>query len=108
MHSEKKERRKENKKRLSRETFVFKTVCWCNIAGTLNICLVFTYQNFVIVQMFPYVEIYSLCCLSVELSSFAFFFGFVRLNLFSLNVLFALKTLYGKLEFPTTVNNILS
>ena len=59
--------------------------------------------------MFPYVEIYSLCCLSVELSSFAhIFFSFIRVNLFSLNVLFALKTLYGELEFPTTVNNILS
>ena len=49
MHSEKK-RKKEGKKRrkgLLRETFVFKTVCWCNIASTLNICLVLTYQNFV-------------------------------------------------------------
>ena len=51
MHSEKK-RKKEGKKRrkgVSRETFMFKTVCWCNIAGTLNICLVLTYQNSVIV-----------------------------------------------------------
>ena len=51
MHPEKK-RKKEGKKRrkgLSRKTFVSKTVCWCNIAGTLNICLVLTYQNFVIV-----------------------------------------------------------
>ena len=36
--------RKEKKERkgLSRETFVFKTVCWCNSAGTLNICLALT------------------------------------------------------------------
>ena len=59
--------------------------------------------------MFPYIEMYSLCCLTVELPSFAhIFFSFIRFDLFSLNVLFALKTLYGKLEFPTTVNNILS
>ena len=59
--------------------------------------------------MFPYVEIYSLCCLSVELPSFIFiFFGFAHFDLLLLNVLFALKTLYGKLKFPTTVNNTLS
>ena len=44
---EKKERRKkENIKRrkgLLREPFAFKTVCWCNKAGTLNICLVVIY-----------------------------------------------------------------
>ena len=38
-----KERRKKEKKKEERETFVFKTVCWCNIAGTLNICLIPTY-----------------------------------------------------------------
>ena len=44
--------------------------------------------------MFPYGEIYSLCCLSVELPSFAyFFFSFIRFNLFSLNVLFAFKNI---------------
>ena len=59
--------------------------------------------------MFPYVEIYSLCYLSIELSSFAHIsFSFIRFDLFLLNVLFALKSLYGKLEFPTAVNNILS
>ena len=58
--------------------------------------------------MFSYVEVYSLCYLPVALPSFAhIFFSFIRFNLFSLNVLFALKTLYGKLEFPTTVNTIL-
>ena len=55
---EKKERRKKEKKKEERETFVFKTVCWFNIAGTLkrkkekrkelflkshNYCLVLTY-----------------------------------------------------------------
>ena len=59
--------------------------------------------------MFRYVEIYSLCGLSVELPSFAhIFFSLISFNLFSLNVLFALKTSYGELEFPTAVNNILS
>ena len=59
--------------------------------------------------MFPCVEIYSLCCVSIELPSFAhIFFSFIHFNSFLLNVLFALKTLYGKLEFPTKVNNILS
>ena len=49
--------------------------------------------------MFPYDEIYSLCCLSVELTSFAFiFFGFVRFNSFSLNVLFAVKKIIREIE----------
>ena len=44
--------------------------------------------------MFPYIEIYSLCCLSVELPSFAYiFFRFIRFNLFSLNVLFTFKNI---------------
>ena len=41
---EKKRKKEERKgKKEEKETFVFKTVCWCNIAGTLNICLVLTY-----------------------------------------------------------------
>ena len=32
----KKKRRKKEKKKEERETFVFKTVCWFNIAGTLK------------------------------------------------------------------------
>ena len=35
MHSEKK-RKKEERKEKGRETFVFKTVCWFNKAGTLK------------------------------------------------------------------------
>ena len=38
-----KEKRKKEERKEKRETFVFKTVCWCNIAGTLNIHLAFTY-----------------------------------------------------------------
>ena len=42
--------------------------------------------------MFPRVEIYSLYCLAIELLSFAYIlFSFIRFNLFSLNVIFALK-----------------
>ena len=45
--------------------------------------------------MSPRVEIYSLCCLPIELPSFAHisFFGFIRFNLFSLHVLFAFKNI---------------
>ena len=44
--------------------------------------------------MFPYAEMYSLFCLSVELPSFAYiFFSFIRFNLSSLNVLFAFKNI---------------
>ena len=44
--------------------------------------------------MSPRVEIYSLYCLPIELSSFAyFFFSFIRFNLFLLNVLFAFKNI---------------
>ena len=38
-----KERNKKERKEKERETFVFKTVCWFDIAGTLNICLALTY-----------------------------------------------------------------
>ena len=44
---ERKKERKEKKKRTVEREFVFKTVCWCNVARILNICLVFTYKNFV-------------------------------------------------------------
>ena len=44
--------------------------------------------------MSPRVEIYSLCCLPIELPSVAYIcFSFVRFNLFSLNVLFAFKNI---------------
>ena len=44
--------------------------------------------------MSPRVETYSLCCLPIELPSFCMFlFSFIRLNLFSLNVLFAFKNI---------------
>ena len=38
-----KKRKEEERREKERETFVFKTVCWFNRAGTLNICLVLTY-----------------------------------------------------------------
>ena len=42
--------------------------------------------------MSPRIEIYSLCCLPIELPSFAYIcFSFIHFNLFSLHVLFALK-----------------
>ena len=44
--------------------------------------------------MSPRVEIYSLCCLSIELPSFAYIcFSFIRFNLFSLNVLLPFKNI---------------
>ena len=58
--------------------------------------------------MSPRVEIYSLYCLPIELPYFVYSFSAsFRLNLFSLNVLFAVKILHGKLELPTTNDNIL-
>ena len=44
--------------------------------------------------MSPRAEIYLLCCLPIELPSFAhIFFSFIRFNLFSLHVLFAFKNI---------------
>ena len=44
--------------------------------------------------MSPRVEIYSLCCLFVELPSFAYiYFSFIRLNLFSISVFIAFKNI---------------
>ena len=75
---------------------MFKTVCWFNIAGTLkrkkekskelfakshNYLFDLHLSKFCYILMLPRVEIYSLCCLSIELPSFAYiFFSFVSLS----------------------------
>ena len=59
--------------------------------------------------MLPCVEIYCLCYLSIKSPSFApLFSASYRFHLFSLNVLFILKTLHGNSGNLTAVNNILT
>ena len=55
--------------------------------------------------MSPLVETYSLCCLPIELPSFAASFASIYSHKMSYS---PLKMLHGKLELPTTNNNILS
>ena len=104
-----KERKKKEKKNEERKTFVFETVCWWNIASLCKYLFGPRLLKSWLYFKWPLVEIYLLYYLPSELPSFAYIcFSFIRFNLFSLNVLFALKTLHGKLELPTTVNSILS
>ena len=67
--------------------------------------------------MFPYVEIYSLCCLSVELPSFAhIFFSFVSLSFILAKCLIRLKSItrefwkfdYSEIYFVLTKKSMLS
>ena len=58
--------------------------------------------------MSPSVKIYSLYCLAIELPSFAHIsFSASFASIYSRYMSYSpLKTLHGKLELPTTVNNI--
>ena len=57
--------------------------------------------------MSPRVEIYSLCCLPIELPSFACYFSVSFASIYYRKISHSpLKTLHGKLESPTTNNHI--
>ena len=89
-----KKRKKKEKKKEERKTFVFETVCWWNIAGPYKYLFGPRLLKFWLYFKCPLVEIYLLCYLPSELPSFAYFLlSFIRLNLFSLNVLFAFKNI---------------
>ena len=125
----KKEKKGRKKKRtVERETFVFKTVCWFNITGTLKrkkekskkelffkshnylfghhllkLCYILNaplYWN-LLVMLFIYQVAFFCLLLHVSFSASC------RFHLFSLNVLFALKNLQGNFENLTTLKYIL-
>ena len=78
-----------------------------NIAGTLNICLCpYVLKTLRIKNR---VETYSLCCLPIELPPFAYSFSASFASIYSRKMSYSpLKILHGKLELPTTNDNILS
>ena len=103
---------------------MFKTVYWFNIAGTLKrkkekrkelflkshnylfgrrlLKLCYNCKCSLVLKSIRYV-VYLSSCLLLHIS----FSASYRFHLFSLKVLFALKTLQGKFENLTTVNDIL-
>ena len=97
---------KREKRKRRRDICLYLILSAGTIAGTLNLLVSARIKKPCYILMSPRVETYSLCCLPIELLSFACFFSASFDSIYSRQISYSpLKILYGKLELSTTINN---